>query len=134
MPGRPWTGVLDLGCSCDGGRNPAMALNTHKSGAAFPEMIGRTALGAAGLVLSASSAWIALANKGAPHALIAALVDSATVAILVGVGLFAWERDPASRFGVMLVAAGFGSFLASLSASGDPLLYSGSLSGYSSRC
>ncbi|MEK6440626.1 sensor histidine kinase [Pseudonocardia sp. T1-2H] len=101
-----------------------MALNAHKPGAAFPEVIGPTALGAAGLALSASSAWIALANHGAPNAAPAALVDSVTVAILVGVGLFAWERDPASRFGVMLVAAGFGSFLASLSASGVPLLYS----------
>ena len=101
-----------------------MTLNTHKSGAAFPEVIGRTVLGAVGLVLSALSAWIALANQGAPNAVLAALVDSVTVAIFVGVGLFAWERDSSSRFGVMLVAAGFGSFLASLGASGAPLLYS----------
>jgi signal transduction histidine kinase len=70
------------------------------------------------------SAWVALSNEGAQHPVLTAVLGSATVAILVGVGLFAWERDPASRFGVTLVVAGFESFLVSLSASSVPLLYS----------
>ena len=49
-------------------------------------MIG-TALGAVGLVLSVLSALVALTSEGAPHAVLTALVGSATVAILVGVGL-----------------------------------------------
>jgi flagellar motor component MotA len=76
-----------------------MALNGYKSGAGLSKVIG-TALGAVGLVLSVLSALVALTNEGAPHAVLTALVGSATVAILVGVGLCemaGWPRRPRRR-------------------------------------
>jgi signal transduction histidine kinase len=82
-------------------------------------------LGAAGgILLTALTAAIPLANEGAPHAGAVAALNAVTVLSLIGIGLFAWIRDPESRFGGLLVAAGFLSVLVSLSASGAELPYS----------
>lgn len=82
------------------------------------------ALAALGLLLAGCSALIALRSPASPNPALAAIVGSATVGILFGVGLFAWRRDPSNRFGPLLILGGFGSFVASLSASSDSLLYS----------
>ena len=45
-------------------------------------------------------------------------------AIPVGVGIYAWRREPRNRFGGLLVATGFLWGLTSLSASGNNVIYS----------
>jgi signal transduction histidine kinase len=83
----------------------------------------RLILGSA-VLLAAGAAAVSLANADAEHRVFSAVSDSATIAILFGVGLFAWRRDPANRIGRLLVIAGFGWFLVSMAASDLPALYS----------
>ena len=84
----------------------------------------RLIVGFGGLLLTGLSAWVSPANENAAHPVAMALVSAGTVALLYGVGVFAWRREPANRFGRMMILAAVGSFLVSLSASGDSLLYS----------
>jgi signal transduction histidine kinase len=82
-------------------------------------------------LLAAGAAAVSLSNTGADHRTFSAVTNAATIAILVAVGLFAWRRDPGNKFGRLLVIAGFGWFLLSLSASDNSLLYSaGRVSGW----
>ena len=81
-------------------------------------------LGAAGGILLATlAAAIPLANEGAPHAGAVAALNALTVSTLIGIGLFAWVRDPESRFGGLLVATALLSVVVSLSSSGAELPY-----------
>ena len=45
-------------------------------------------------------------------------------AVPVGVGIYAWGREPRNRFGALLVATGFLWGLTSLSASDNDVVYS----------
>jgi signal transduction histidine kinase len=76
------------------------------------------------VLLAGAAAAASLANTQAEHRVFSAVSDAATIAVLFGVGLFAWRRDPASRIGRLLVIAGFGWFLVSMAASDVPALYS----------
>ena len=53
-----------------------------------------------------------------------AVASVTLTAIPIGVGIYAWEREPQNRFGVLLVATGFLWGLTSLSASANDVLYS----------
>src|SRR6201999_269135 len=67
---------------------------------------------------------VALANTGSDNPVFLALNNSATIAIFVTVGAFAWRRDPESGFGRLLVIAGLGWFIVSFGASSSSALYS----------
>ncbi len=83
-----------------------------------------TALVALSFGLCAASAAIALANTGAEHGGAYAAIAALTVAALLGVGLYAWQRDGEGRFGQVLFATGLCWFAASLSNSDVEVLYS----------
>jgi signal transduction histidine kinase len=54
-----------------------------------------------------------------------------TAGLPIGVGLYAWYRRPRTRFGPLLVAAGFGWFLTTFAESDNSVLYSvGRVSGW----
>ena len=87
----------------------------------IPRLVG---CGALGVVLSLTSAAVALANQGSPWRVASAILGVVTVAVPVGVGLYLWRLDPANRIGRLLVVLGFAWFFVTLTASADPLLYS----------
>jgi hypothetical protein len=99
------------------------AQGEKRSASPLTQREARLILVSAGL-LAAGAAAVSLANTQAEHRVFSAVSDAATIAILFGVGLFAWRRDPASRIGRLLVIAGFGWFLVSMAASDVPALYS----------
>ena len=78
----------------------------------------------AGSALSAGVAAIALSNPTAADRGLVAVVAAMVTAIPVGVGIYAWLREPTNRFGALLVATGFLWGLTALSASSDDVLYS----------
>jgi signal transduction histidine kinase len=83
-----------------------------------------TALGVLGLALCAISLAVARADPvptaRADHTTISVL----TIAALLGVGLYAWNRGGESRFGQVLFATGICWFFVTLSNSDSSLLYS----------
>ena len=81
------------------------------------------AIGGAGALLAALAALIALTGD-MPHEVALAQRQALIVATPIAVGLYAWRDGTQARFGRLLVLAGFGWFLASLSASSNELLYS----------
>jgi signal transduction histidine kinase len=83
-----------------------------------------TVMAVLSLVLSAITATVGLSNAAAPHQGATAAIAALTVAVLLGVGLYAWRRGGEGRFGQVLFATGLCWFLASLSNSDVELLYS----------
>ena len=79
---------------------------------------------AAGLVATLAAAAFAVTGVPGDNAALAALGRASTVAVPIGVGAYAWYRRPAERFGPLLIAAGFGAFLATPAESSDGALYS----------
>ena len=82
------------------------------------------ALGAAGVAFSAALAAIALSNPTAADATTVAIIAIMLTAIPIGVGIYAWAREPKNRFGSLLVATGFLWGLTALSGSADDVVYS----------
>ncbi len=81
-----------------------------------------SALVCAGAVLTATAA--ALALTGAPsHPGLVALGRALIVGVPIAVGLYAWHRQPAERFGLVLVAAGGVWFMTTLAESHDEAAY-----------
>ncbi len=78
----------------------------------------------AGLAATITAAAITAGSVTGEGAALAGLARATMVAVPIAVGLYAWHRRPADRFGRVLVAAGFGWFLTTLSESDDELLYS----------
>ena len=64
-------------------------------------------LAIAGAALSATSAAIALSNPTATDRATIAVCSVMLTAVPVGVGIYAWGREPRNRFGALLVATGF---------------------------
>ena len=81
-------------------------------------------LAIAGAALSATSAAIALSNPTATDRATIAVCSVMLTAVPVGVGIYAWGREPRNRFGALLVATGFLWGLTSLSASDHDVVYS----------
>ncbi|HXV58714.1 MAG TPA: histidine kinase [Gaiellaceae bacterium] len=72
------------------------------------------AFGAAGLAAAAYSAELALVSGDLRQPGVNAALMVWMVVLYVSAGLLAWWRRPESRFGILLLAAGFGIFLTSL--------------------
>ena len=73
----------------------------------------------AGLAAASCSIGLALDNEALDEPILrAALLDWITLPYILG-GLIAWRRRPASRFGPLMIAAGFAIFLSSLQWSTD---------------
>ncbi len=86
----------------------------HQRAAPAPRTALVVALTLAGLAAAATSVVLALASDHvAEPGLQAALMDWITLPYIVG-GLIAWWRRPESRFGPLMVAAGFAIFLSTL--------------------
>ena len=83
-----------------------------------------TGLAIAGAALSVASAAIALSNPTAVDRGAVTVLSVMLTALPVGVGIYAWAREPRNRFGALLVGTGFLWGLASLAASSNDLLYS----------
>ena len=82
------------------------------------------ALGALGLVLCAISVAVARADPVASGRTAQVTVAVATIAALLGVGLYAWYRDPENRFGEVLYLTGVCWFFVTLANSDSAALYS----------
>ena len=82
------------------------------------------ALAAAGCAAAGATVALALTSDHVPQpaGLQAALLDWITLPYILG-GLVAWWRRPESRFGPLMVAAGFAIFLSSLQWASDALPY-----------
>ncbi len=85
------------------------------------KLIGLSALS---FVLCAASATIGLANTTAPDRVAYSLIGAATVAVLLGVGIYAWQRSEDGRYGQVLFVTGLCWFGVTLSNSDIGLLYS----------
>ncbi len=82
------------------------------------------ATGVIGVAMAVATAVITAANVTGKGADLAAAGRACMVAVPFGVGLYAWHRRPAERFGRLLVVVGVGCFLSTLAESDDSLLYS----------
>jgi signal transduction histidine kinase len=72
------------------------------------------AIAVAGVAAAATTLALALMNGEVDHVAIRVFLDDWVTLNYVGAGLIAWWRRPDSRFGPLMVAAGFGNFLATL--------------------
>jgi signal transduction histidine kinase len=82
------------------------------------------ALGTLGLALCAISVAVAATNPIAGGRTAEVTVAVATIAALLGVGLYAWYRDPENRFGKVLYLTGVCWFFVTLANSDSAALYS----------
>ena len=82
------------------------------------------AAAAAGLVMALITVEVTLAGVDSGNAGLAAAGRALMVVVPVAVGCYAWQRTSHRRFGVLLILAGFGWFLTTLSESDNSLLYS----------
>jgi signal transduction histidine kinase len=85
-------------------------------------IVASLALG--GAALTAVTVAVTLAGMDATHAEFAAAGRALMVIVPVAVGCYAWHRGPHRRFGLLLLAAGFGWFLTTLAESDNSVLYS----------
>lgn len=103
------------------------ALGAHPAVGRIPSRVAVWAIGLAGFAVSAIAITLALANDdigahlGEPL-VIALLAVWLTMAYVFG-GLIAWSRRPASRFGPLMVVAGFLMFVTTLSWSTNDVAY-----------
>lgn len=81
-------------------------------------------LGLLGVALAAVSVGLMLDSRYVEAAGLNAAIFVSVMATYIGVGLYAWWRRPANRFGAIMVATGFAAFLPTLSASNHELLFS----------
>src|SRR4051812_12213800 len=67
---------------------------------------------------------VAVAASGAPgHPALVGLTRGVIVATPIAVGLYVWQRPAGGRFGLLLIGAGAGCFVATLAESGHAGLY-----------
>jgi signal transduction histidine kinase len=81
------------------------------------------ALGAAGLLLAALGAVLALTSDHLDDRVGQAVVTTTIILGYLGVGLYAWWRRPANRWGALMVAVAFAAFLGSLRFGDGALLF-----------
>ncbi|HEX2410629.1 MAG TPA: histidine kinase [Solirubrobacteraceae bacterium] len=82
------------------------------------------ALASLGGCLSLVAAAVTLDGSTSELAWLEAVVRSLSVAVPIAVGLYARQRPPFERFGMLLVLAGVGWFATTLAESREPVLYS----------
>jgi len=73
----------------------------------IPKLLG---CGALAVVLSVTSAAVALANLQSSWRVASAILGVIIVVVPAGVGLYLWRQDPANRMGRLLVLMGFAWF------------------------
>lgn len=88
-----------------------------------PRVVALVALALAGLAASTCSVVLVLTSDHVREPGVNATLMVWMVALYISAGLVAWWRRPDSRFGRLLVAAGFGIFLTSLTWATTPLLF-----------
>jgi signal transduction histidine kinase len=99
----------------------AREANTHSARAPNPTLLFAIAL--AGCAAAATSFALALTSDHVNEpGLQAALMDWITLPYILA-GVIAWQRRPESRFGPLMVLAGFAMFLSTLAWSNDALPY-----------
>src|SRR3954451_1233831 len=86
--------------------------------------VAYTVLAAAGAVASATAAALTLSGSSGNYAALQAVARALMVGVPVAVGLYAVRHPASARFGALLILAGFGWFVTTLSESPDPWLYS----------
>jgi signal transduction histidine kinase len=79
---------------------------------------------AAGLAMCAVSVAVTLSGLTTTNEGFAAAGRALMVGVPIAVGIYAWHRRPAERFGPLLVALGFGWFFTTLAESGNGVVYS----------
>jgi signal transduction histidine kinase len=99
--------------------SPAIALDARPSVAGLPNPVAIWTIGLAGCTVAVISLILALKNDAIGYdvgepLVIAVLADWITLSYVLG-GLVAWWCRPASRFGPLMIVAGFVNFLATLS-------------------
>ena len=72
------------------------------------------AIAVAGVAAAATTLVLGVTSSEADHVGIRVFLDDWITLNYIGAGLIAWWRRPDSRFGPLMVAAGFGNFLATL--------------------
>jgi signal transduction histidine kinase len=92
------------------------------AGARAPPVLLWT-IGACGFAAAAACVPLALASDRVAHPPVQAALLTWAVLGYVIAGLIAWWRQPGSRFGPLMLAAGFAMFLSSLSWANAPLPY-----------
>src|ERR1700748_3624950 len=93
---------------------PAIAVGADSGFVRPPRLLVRWLVVVAGLPAAAGTVFIALGDSGiAEPGLQAALLDWITLPYILA-GVIAWARRPDSRFGPLMVGAGFTMFLSSL--------------------
>jgi signal transduction histidine kinase len=99
----------------------ALAQGTRADGRARPLLLWAIAL--AGIAAVTVSTVVALSSDHVITPGVQALMNGWIIFGYVFAGLIAWWRRPASRFGLLMIAAGFVMFLSSLSSANAPLPY-----------
>jgi signal transduction histidine kinase len=118
--GAPDTFRRDDGVRAEGGdRTVGVAAVPHVSDLADargpPPPVLLLALGAVGFAAAGTSIALAFASDHVPHPPTQAALMVWAVLGYILAGLVAWWRQPESRFGLLMLAAGFAIFLSSLS-------------------
>jgi signal transduction histidine kinase len=79
-----------------------------------PKLLVLWVIGLAGVVAATTTAALGLANDEVDHVWIRVFLNDWITLNYIVAGLIAWWRRPDSRFGLLMVAAGFVNFLATL--------------------
>lgn len=93
----------------------AVAAAPHSAAARPPRPFVLWAIALTGCAAAGSTVALALASEGTPQPVVRAITVDWIILPYVLAGLVAWWRRPESRFGPLMVAAGFGAFLSHLS-------------------
>jgi signal transduction histidine kinase len=81
------------------------------------------AIALAGVAAAATTFALAVTNDEVDHVGIRVFLNDWITLNYIGAGLIAWWRRPDSRFGLLMVAAGFVNFLATLDWASTPVVY-----------
>jgi signal transduction histidine kinase len=102
----------------------AVAPTSGAGAAERSDRLGTLAIVAAGLAASGVAAALTASGPESGNVALHAIARALTVATPIAVGLYARRHGATARFGGLLILAGFGWFLATLSESEDAWIYS----------
>src|SRR6266545_7579715 len=95
--------------------SPALAMRAATDVTRAPRLSLLWAIAFAGCAAAGSTVAAALASDGLPEPVMRAVIVDWIVLPYNFAGLVAWWRRPESRFGPLMVAAGFANFISTLS-------------------